>query len=188
MSGMAGNVSAFSTVWTSDIYQPLFRKNATDRHLQSVGRVSTVAGVAISIATAYIAMHFNSIMDYVQSLFSFFVTPLFGTVILGMLWKRATGPGAFWGLLAGTGSSIRMWFWVRLDPKALAVIALSSDAKAMAEYLYRMLWSWLVCVFVTVTVGLATRANAETELSGLVYGCTALPEQDGYPLLQRLWF
>lgn len=188
MSGMAGNVSAFATVWTYDIYQPLFKKNAADSKLVSVGRISTVAGVLVSIGTAYLATHFNSIMDYVQALFSFFVTPLFGTVILGMTWKRITNAGAFWGLFAGMSSSIGMWILVRLYPAALAWIALSPDAKPMAENLYRMLWSWLLCVGVTVIVSLMTRPIAESQLAGLVYGCTKLPEQKSYPLVQRPGF
>ncbi len=102
MSGMAGNVSAFATVWTYDIYRALINKDATDAHYVSMGRWCTVLGVLISIGTAYLVMQFKSIMDYVQALFSFFIAPLFGTVLLGMLWKRATPAGGFWGLLAGT--------------------------------------------------------------------------------------
>ena len=185
MSGMAGNVSAFSAVWTFDIYKPLIKPLSTDAHLLTVGRWSTVLGVLVSIGTAYFAMHFASIMEYVQALFSFFVTPLFGTVILGMLWKRATGAGAFWGLLSGTVSSIGMWAWVQADPGALKVLALSPAAQPMAESLYRMLWSWLLCVVVTVVVSLATKPAAYSTLNGLVYGCTALPEQKRYPLVQQ---
>ncbi len=185
MSGMAGNVSAFSAVWTFDIYKPLLKPRSTDAHLLTVGRWSTVLGVLVSIGTAYFAMHFASIMEYVQALFSFFVTPLFGTVILGMLWKRATGAGAFWGLLAGTLSSISMWVWVQAEPAALKLLALSPDAQPMAESLYRMLWSWLICVIVTVTISLCTRPVLYDTLNGLVYGCTALPAQKRYPLVQQ---
>ncbi len=99
---MAGNITAFSTVWTYDIHRPLLRPNASDRHYLNVGRWCTVLGMLASIGTAYVVMQFLSIMDYVQALFSFFVAPLFGTVILGMLWKRATSAGGFWGLLIGT--------------------------------------------------------------------------------------
>ena len=97
MSGMAGNVSAFATVWTYDIYRALFRKKATDAHYVSMGRWCTILGVLVSIGTAYLVMQFRSIMDYVQALFSFFIAPLFGTVILGMLWKRATPAGRLLG-------------------------------------------------------------------------------------------
>ena len=186
MSGMAGNVSAFATVWTYDIYRPLLRRQANDAHYVAVGRWSTVIGVIASIATAYLAVQFNSIMDYVQALFSFFVTPLFGTVILGMLWKRTTSAAGFWGLLAGMGSSIGMWIWVRSVPSALAFIALSNDAKPMAENLYRMLWSWLVCVIVTVAVSGLTKPRPESELVGLVYGCTPrISSWRSYPLVQQ---
>ena len=188
MSGMAGNVSAFSAVWTYDIYQPLLRPQATDNEMLKVGRWSTILGVLISIGTAYFAMHFNSIMEYVQALFSFFVTPLFGTVILGMLWKRTTGPGAFWGLLAGTGSSIGMWAWVQVQPSALKTLALSAYAQPMAESLYRMLWSWLLCVLVTVVVSLFTTPRPYSSLAGLVYGCTEIPSEASYPLVQQPLF
>src|ERR1017187_9198992 len=99
MSGMAGNVSAFATVWTYDIYRPFFRKEASDQQLVRMGRWSTIGGVAISVGTAYLVIQFLSIMDYVQALFSFFIAPLYGTVLLGMLWKRATAAGGFWGVL-----------------------------------------------------------------------------------------
>jgi SSS family solute:Na+ symporter len=185
MSGMAGNVSAFSTVWTYDIYGALIKKNASDKHYVSMGRWSTVVGVLISIATAYLVMQFLSIMDYVQALFSFFIAPLFGTVILGMLWKRATPAGGFWGLLAGTVSSIGMWAWVKVDPSALSYVALSSHAKDMAENMYRALWSWLVCVIVTVAVSMMTKPKPDSELTGLVMGVTDLPSEGDLSLWQR---
>jgi solute:Na+ symporter, SSS family len=130
-------------------------------------------------------MQFLSIMDYVQALFSFFIAPLFGTVILGMLWKRATGPGGFWGLLAGTFSSIAMFAWVQMDHSALRFIALSTHAKDMAENMYRALWSWLICVAVTVVVSLMTKPRPESELEGLVYGATQIPSEAGLPLTRR---
>jgi SSS family solute:Na+ symporter len=185
MSGMAGNVSAFTTVWTYDIYRALIKKNASDSHYVAMGRWTTVIGVLVSIGTAYLVMEAKSIMDYVQALFSFFIAPLFGTVILGMLWKRATAAGGFWGLLAGTASSIGMFIWVQVDPSALRYIALSPYAKALAENMYRGLWSWLVCVAVTVVVSLMTQPKPESELNGLVYGCTALPSEEDLPLVKR---
>jgi len=189
MSGMAGNVTAFSTVWTYDIYKPVHfaitKKEATDKHYVKMGRWATFVGVIISIGTAYLVESAASIMDYVQALFSFFIAPLFGTVILGMLWKRATAAGGFWGLLAGTVSSVGMWLWVRLDPQALAVITGSSDAKAMAEDMYRALWSWIICVLVTAFVSYATKPKPSEQLVGLVRGCTELPSERHLPLLKR---
>ncbi len=188
MSGMAGNVSAFATVWTYDIYRATIRKDAPDAHYVSVGRWCTVLGVLVSIGTAYLVMQFASIMDYVQALFSFFIAPLFGTVIFGMLWKRATPAGGFWGLLCGTLSSIGMWAWVKLDPAALAYIAISPHAKDMAENMYRALWSWIICSVVTVIVSLMTKPKPDSELVGLVYGQTAIPSQGNLPLVQRPLF
>ncbi|MBV9759085.1 MAG: sodium:solute symporter family protein [Acidobacteriaceae bacterium] len=188
MSGMAGNVSAFATVWTYDIYRAFMRRDASDSHYVSVGRWCTVLGVLVSIGTAYLVMQFLSIMDYVQALFSFFIAPLFGTVILGMLWKRATPAGGFWGLLTGTLASIGMFAWVKGDPSALRYIALSPHAKDMAENMYRALWSWIICVIVTVVVSLATKPKPESQLAGLVYGATEIPSEGHLPLFKRPLF
>jgi len=185
MSGMAGNVSAFATVWTYDIYRATFNKDASDAHYVSVGRWCTVLGVLASIGTAYMVMSFASIMDYVQALFSFFIAPLFGTVLLGMLWKRASPAGGFWGLAAGTASSIGMWAWVKLDPTALRYVALSPNAKDMAENMFRALWSWILCLIVTVVVSLLTKPKPESELTNLVYGCTVIPSEGHLPVWQR---
>jgi solute:Na+ symporter, SSS family len=185
MSGMAGNVSAFTTVWTYDIYRAMFVKNATDDHYVKMGRWCTIGGVLVSIGTAYLALHSHSIMDYVQELFSFFIAPLFGTVLLGMLWKRATGPGGFWGLLAGTLTAIGMWAWVKGDPSAVRYIALSPAAKPQAENMFRALWSGLTCASVTVLVSLATKPKPESELVNLVYGCTDIPSEGHLPIYQK---
>jgi SSS family solute:Na+ symporter len=188
MSGMAGNVTAFTTVWTYDIYRPLINSKGTDHHYVNMGRWTTVIGVLISVGTAYLVMQFASIMDYVQALFSFFIAPLFGTVVLGMLWKRATGPGGFWGLLLGTASSISMWAWVKVDPSALRYVAMSPHAKALAQDMYQALWSFLVCVIVTVVVSLATKPKTDTELNGLVYGLTEVPSVGNVPIYQQPHF
>ena len=188
MSGMAGNVSAFTTVWTYDIYRALIKKDGTDAHYVAMGRWATVIGVAISIGTAYLVMDFKSIMDYVQALFSFFIAPLFATVLLGMLWKRATSAGGFWGLLAGTSSSVGMWAWVKVDPTALRYVALSPYARDMAENMYRALWSCLTCALVTVVISLLTRPKSDQELQGLVYGATEIPSESYVTLLHRPWF
>jgi SSS family solute:Na+ symporter len=185
MAGMAGNVSAFATVWTYDIYRPYIRKQASDAHYVAMGRWCTLIGLIVSIATAYVAMGFASIMDYVQALFSFFIAPLFGTVLLGMLWKRATPAAGFWGLLSGVSSSVAMFFWVKVNPGALAIIALSTNAKALAEDMYRALWSCLINVIVTVLVSLATRPKPDEELHGLVMGVTNIPKEKNAPLLGK---
>jgi solute:Na+ symporter, SSS family len=188
MSGMAGNVSAFTTVWTYDIYRAFIKKDGSDHHYVNMGRWCTVLGVAISIGTAYLVMDFKSIMDYVQALFSFFIAPLFATVIIGMLWKRASPAGGFWGLLAGTASSVAMWAWVKVDPSALRYIALSPYAKDMAENMYRALWSCIICALVTVVVSLLTKPKPESELKGLVYGATEIPPESYVTVLHRPWF
>jgi len=185
MAGMAGNVSAFATVWTYDIYRPFLRKNAPDAHYVSMGRWCTIIGLIISIGAAYIVTHFGSLMDYVQALFSFFIAPLFPTVLLGMLWKRATSAGGFLGLLAGTLSSIVMFTLVELDPSKVALIALSPLAKPLAIDMWRALWSGVICVIVTVAVSLATKPKEDIQLKGLVYGATKIPSEGHLPLVKR---
>jgi SSS family solute:Na+ symporter len=193
MSGMAGNVSAFSTVWTYDIYGAYINKKASDKHYVSMGRWSTIVGMAISVGTAYLVMSAASIMDYVQELFSFFIAPLFGTVILGMLWKRASKAGGFWGLLCGTASSIFMWLAVLHDKANIRFMILQPHAsadtilrvQAMAANLYRALWSWVVCVVVTVVVSYMTKATPESQLTGLVYGSTVIPHDGSRNIYEK---
>ncbi len=188
MSGMAGNVSAFSAVLTYDIYQPHIDKNAKDEHYVLVGRIVTIVGVVISIGAAYLVMNAAGIMDYVQALFSFFISPLLGVVLLGMFWKRATKAGGFWGLLIGTLTSIGLWAWVKVDPSALRYVALSPDAKDMAENMYRALWSVSTAVGVNVIVSLFTKPRPLSELDGLVYGATTLPTEEPVPFYKNEWF
>ena len=181
MSGMAGNVSAFATVWTYDIYQPYIKKGMSDAHYVRIGRWCTLIGVFLSIGTAYFVTNFKSIMDYMQALVGFFISPLFGTVVIGMVWKRATPKGGFWGLLAGTGSSMAMYIAVKIHPAWIRYVALSPDAKDMAENVYRALWSLLICVVVTVVVSLFTKPKTEEQLSGLTWGATMFPKNEHLP-------
>jgi SSS family solute:Na+ symporter len=153
-----------------------------------MGRWCTVVGVLISVGTAYLVQHSASIMDYALQLFSFFMAPLFGTVLLGMLWKRATDAGGFWGLLAGTGTSIGLWVWVERAPSALRYVALSSDAKGMAENMYRALWAWIVCVVVTIVVSLLTTPRPTSQLAGLVFGETEMPAAEHAEWYERPLF
>jgi SSS family solute:Na+ symporter len=133
-------------------------------------------------------MNAAGIMDYVQALFSFFISPLLGVVLVGMLWKRATKSGGFWGLLLGTLTSIGLWAWVKFNPSALRYVALSTDAKDMAENMYRALWSVIVAILVNVIVSLATKPKTLAELEGLVYGATTLPAEDPVPYYKNEWF
>jgi SSS family solute:Na+ symporter len=188
MSGMAGNVSAFATVWTYDIYRPLIRKTASDAHYVRMGRWCTILGVFVSIATAYLVMHFSSIIVYAQVVFVIFVVPMFGTVLLGMLWKRTTPAAGFWGLLAGMIVSFLLFLWVKLDPSAVKYVAFSSQAKDMADNIYRAMWTLIANVVVTVLVSLVTKPKPEKELVGLVYGLTEVPSHGHWPLFQRPGF
>ena len=187
MSGMAGNVSAFSTVWTYDIYKPLINKTGSDSHYVLVGRLSILIGVAVSIGAAYLVMHAHGIMDYVQALFSFFIAPLLGAILMGMFWKRATAPAGFLGLLTGIVTSVSLFVWVKFNPAELASVALSPDANPMAENLYRALWAFLICVIVIFVVSLFTKPKPLAELDGLVYGATILPKEDPVPFYKNVY-
>jgi SSS family solute:Na+ symporter len=153
-----------------------------------MGRWCTLLGVVVSIGTAYLVMQAQSIMDYVQALFSFFIAPLFGTVLLGMLWKRATPAGGFWGLLAGTLSSVGMYVWAKVDPGAVKYVALSPHAQDQAQNMFRALWCWLICVAVTIAVSLWTKPKPDAALQGLVYGMTAIPKESVVSVWHRPWF
>ena len=187
MSGMAGNVSAFSTVWTYDIYKPIINKRGSDSHYVLVGRMSILIGVVISVGAGYLVQQAHGIMDYVQALFSFFIAPLLGAILLGMFWKRATAPAGFLGLLIGIVSSVSMFVYVKLNPAGLASIALSADAKPMAENLYRAWWAFCITAIVIVLVSLVTRPRPIAELDGLVYGATVLPQEEPVPFYKNVW-
>src|ERR1700677_2238407 len=187
MSGMAGNVSAFSAVWTYDIYQPLINKKAPDEHYVAIGRWATILGVVISIGTAYLVMSAHGIMDYVQALFSFFIAPLLGAVLMGMFWKGATKAGGFWGLLLGTLTSVFLFVWVKIDPSAVKYVALSPLAKDLAQDMYRALWSISVTFIVILVVSLFGTPRPVAELDGLVYGATKLPKEEPVPFYKNEW-
>jgi SSS family solute:Na+ symporter len=175
MSGMAGNVTAFTTIWTYDIYQAYFKKDAPDRHYVTVGRWTVIIGILISIGTAYIAADFPSVMDYMQTLFSFFNAPLFATFLLGMFWKRATPWGGFWGLISGTVGAFLLYYLIPAD----------YFASAQAGNFWRAWWAWLIAAVVTALVSFVTKPKSEAELKGLVYGFTKLPSYREEPWYKR---
>jgi SSS family solute:Na+ symporter len=172
MAGQAGNVSAFNTVWTYDIYKSIINKNASEAHLLWMGRVATIVGIIISLGTAYWAMSFPSIMDYMQAIFSWVNAPLFATMLLGMFVVWITPAGAFWGLITGMVSSILMYLAVKFSWISLSLITLSSPASDMAANFWRAWWAWLICFVVTIVISLFTKKKPKEELVGLVKGLT----------------
>jgi SSS family solute:Na+ symporter len=180
MAGQAGNVSAFNTVWTYDIYKAVINKNASDAHLVWVGRVTTIVGILLSVATAYVAMQFNTIMDYIQAIFSWVNAPLFATMLLGMFWKRTTSKAAFWGLICGmiVSFGIYIGFKFNLFSDTLAtMITLAKNPSDMTRNLWQAIWGWLVCFGMTILISLFTKPKPDSELVGLVKGLTV--EEDG---------
>jgi SSS family solute:Na+ symporter len=178
MSGMAGNVTAFNTVFTYDIYQGHIRRNAPDAHYLLVARITTVAGIGLSVGTAYLASFYNNIMDLLQLVFGFVNAPLFATFLLGMFWKRTTGHGAFTGLVAGTVAAAATHGLTIAEGKGGW---LTSSAhlfpSTMAQNFWIAIFAWSTCFVVTALVSVTTRAKAEADLRGLVYGLTEVPRE-----------
>jgi len=175
MSGMAGNVTAFNTVFTYDIYQSYIRKGQPDAHYLTVGRITTVAGTALSVMAAYLAQHYNNIMDLLQLVFGFVNAPLFATFLLGMFWRRATGHGAFTGLLTGTGVAAMTHGMTVAEHKGGWIAPLHQFPSTMAQNFWIAIFAWTACFLVTIAVSLSTRPRPAQELEGLVYGLTKLP-------------
>ena len=190
MSGMAGNVTAFNTVWTYDIYQSYIRRGASDAHYLWMGRMSTVFGIAVSVAAAYVATRFNNIMDMLQLVFAFVNAPLFATFLLGMFWKRATGHGAFLGLLSGIIAA-SLHHGLTLPIHATAGVkggwfaATHIYPSEMAQNFWTAIFAWSTCFVVTIIVSLLTRPRDEKELVGLVYSLTERPKEGHLPWYQR---
>jgi SSS family solute:Na+ symporter len=172
MAGQAGNISAFNTVWTYDIYQSVINKKASPKHLLWMGRMATIVGIIMSVATAYWAKSMPTIMDYMQAIFSWVNAPLFATMLLGMFVKWITPNGAFWGLIAGMGSSITMYLAVKFEWISMSAVTFSKVASDMAANFWRAWWAWLICFVVTIVVSLFTKKKPEEELVGLVKGLT----------------
>ena len=185
MAGQAGNVSAFNTVWTYDIYKSVLNKNASNKNLLWMGRISTIVGVVISLVTAYWAKSFPSIMDYMQAIFSWVNAPLFATMLLGMFLWWITPNGAFWGLVAGIASSFTMYVWVKFHWINESIITMSNVQSDMAANFWRAWWAWVICAVVTVVVSLFTKRKPKEELVGFVKGLTAEVQETPVPLLKR---
>jgi len=190
MSGMAGNVTAFNTVWTNDIYRPYLRPGAGDAHYLWVGRAATVAGVGLSLAAAYLASAFNNIMDVLQLVFAFINAPLFATFLLGMFWARANGNGAFYGLLAGTAAAA-LHHGLSLPLHAVAGIKggwlglVHRYPSEMAQNFWTAIFAWSTCFVATIVVSLAGRAPDPARLQGLVYALTPRIDAAALPWWQR---
>ncbi|MCW3119640.1 MAG: sodium solute transporter superfamily [Chitinophagaceae bacterium] len=186
MSGMAGNVTAFNAVFTYDIYQPYFVKNKSDRHYLVVGKIITVAGILISIVTAYIAKGFNNINDFLQLVFGFVNGPLFATFLLGMFWKRTTGHGAFWGLVAGTTAAALTHGLTIAEGKGGWITPLYEIRSGMGQAFIVAGVSWVFNFFTTIIVSLLTKPKKDEELKGLVYSLTEKQSYKGGKWYQRV--
>jgi SSS family solute:Na+ symporter len=183
MSGMAGNVTAFNTVFTFDIYQAHIKRNASEKHYLMVGKATTVIGILLSIITAYVARGFNSIMDLLQLVFSFVNAPLFATFFLGMFWKKTTSNGAFWGLLSGTGAAALTYSLTTAEGKGGSIANLHEFYSGTSQA-FNIAWiSFVVCFVITVLISLFTKPKPENELVGLVYSLTPRQRDSN-----RVWY
>jgi SSS family solute:Na+ symporter len=189
MSGMAGNVTAFNTVWTYDIYQSYIRKGASDQHYLWMGRLATIFGIGLSIVAAYVAAAFNNIMELLQLVFAFVNAPLFATFALGMFWKRSTGHGAFTGLVAGIiaaavhhGLSLAEGAVVGVKGGYLGVV--TAYPSELAQTFWTAIWAFVTCLTVSIFVSLITLPRPDDELRGLVYSLT--PRSQG--LGSIIWY
>ncbi len=186
MSGMAGNVTAFNTVWTYDIYQAYLRPRASDSTLLWMGRAATLVGIGVSVAAAYFAARFNNIMDLLQLVFAFVNAPLFATFLLGMFWRRTTGHGAFFGLVSGMFAAA--CHHGLTQPHGAATLAkggwlghvLHTYPSEMAQNFWTAICAWTTCFVVTVLVSLVTaQQKSDSQLKGLVSSLTPrTPEAD----------
>jgi SSS family solute:Na+ symporter len=185
MSGMAGNVTAFNTVFTYDIYEAYIRPGASDHHYLRVGRFTTLAGTLLSVGAAYLAARYNNIMDLLQLVFSFVNAPLFATFLLGMFWKRATGNGAFIGLLTGTSTAALVHGLTMAEGKGGWITPLQTFPSTMAQNFWIAIFAWSACFLVTIAVSLTGKPRPDSELTGLVYGLTKIPHEGGVPWYRR---
>ena len=191
MSGMAGNVTAFNTVWTYDLYQAYLAPNKSDEHYMRMGQVITFVGILLSIACAYFAAMYNNAMDIIQLVFAFVNAPLFATFLLGMFWSRTTGTGAFFGLLLGTATSglvhaltISQGNVPGLKGGYLGVM--HTFPSEMAQNFWLAIFAFIVCFGLTAGISLATaRTKSDAELKGLVYSLTPKVKDEGLAWYQR---
>jgi len=179
MSGMAGNVTAFNTVWTYDIYQAYLRPKASDSALLWMGRAATVVGICVSVAAAYFAAHFNNIMDLLQLVFAFVNAPLFATFLLGMFWRRTTGHAAFFGLLSGIVAAA-LHHGLTQPHGAMTLVKggwlghiVRTYPSEMAQNFWTAIFAWTTCFIVTILISLVTRQHkSDAQLTGLVSSLT----------------
>jgi SSS family solute:Na+ symporter len=179
MSGMAGNVTAFNTVWTYDIYQSYIRPDRPDSHYLAMGHIATVCGIALSVAAAYVTANFNNIMDMLQLVFAFVNAPLFAVFLLGMFWKRTTGHGAFFGLMGGTAAAaVHHGMTVSAGAGTILKGGWLNDVvhvypSEMAQNFWTAICAWVACFSLTIIISLLTkRGKTDDELRGLVYSLT----------------
>jgi solute:Na+ symporter, SSS family len=177
MAGVAANVSAFNTVVTTDLVQPYIKPDKSDEWYVRFGRVATIGGITISIATALIASTYDNLMNYLQALFSIFNAPLFATFIIGMFWKRMTPAAGLWGLIAGTITAAGLFIGYKAN-----LIAFGSD---LDESMWGAGMAFVVDAIVTVVVSLMTKPKPVEELQGLVYGM-ANTDEDAH-IRHRWW-
>ena len=180
MAGQAGNMSAFSAVWTYDLFKSVIKKDATNEQLVLMGRISTVVGLGLAVVGAYVARSMPTVIDYLQAIASVILAPGVAIILLGMIWKRMTPDGAFWGMLIGFSSAFFMfviekneWFGVKVG-----TFAPVEGAGFMAANFWRAIWSWLIAAGLAVGISLFTKPRKDEELVGLVWALTKIRREE----------
>jgi solute:Na+ symporter, SSS family len=172
MSGMAGNITAFNTVVTYDIYQTYIRKNMPDRHYLTVGRTTTILGIVFACASSYIVLNFNNLMDYMQLIGILFISPFFIAFLVGMLWKRPSPLAGFLSMLGGIAGALLEYLLYRLH-----VISFVSP---MAANVYMAVWGLVAgSIFIVVATFLTTPPDPE-KLKGLIFEHGQRSEEEAF--------
>lgn len=179
MSGLAANIAAINAVFTRDVYQAHLHKGASDRHLLVTGRWATVGGMVLALAAALAFSRVHEVFTAALLIVCLGGAPLLATVLLGMFWKRATGHGAFWGLLAGTAAAL-VNFGLTVPAGAKAGIhggwirAVQLYASRMEQLFWGAIFAFAANLLVCGLVSLATRPAADAALDGLLYPAKGL--------------
>jgi SSS family solute:Na+ symporter len=192
MSGMAGNVTAFNTVFTYDIYQSYINKSKSDKHYLRVGQLTTIFGVIVSIGAAYMARMFNNVMDFLQLIFAFINAPLFATFLLGMFWKRTTGHGAFFGLISGTlAASLHHGLTAPVGAESLVKggwlgTVVHTYPSEMAQNFWTAIYAFSAALIITIIITHATKQQkTDEDMKGLVYSLTPRITEEGVAWYDR---
>jgi len=195
MAGMAGNMSSFNAVWTYDIYHSVINKNASSQKLLQIGRITTVVGILLSVAGAYIARSMPTVIDYLQAISSMFLAPSVAIIILGMFWKFITPKGGLWGMLIGTLVAVLLFIAQEINLIPISFVIPGSEGVATQSYMaanfWRAVWAWLISTGIAISISFFTKNKTDEELRGYVKGLVdkdkTIPEKTAWNKKPEFW-